>query len=98
MMNLRLTTQITLLLFLGVMVAPLFSSFHNQYASHIDRAQVQHLESHTRKDKKKIQYLGYLPPPVMVVLRTFFLDNPAYENLPRTSYSGVIVSCRAPPA
>jgi hypothetical protein len=85
-------------MFLGVMVAPLFTSYHNQYANHIDQAQVQHLESHTRKDKKHFQYFGFLPPPAKVVLRIFSFNNPEYLNPLNTCSSGVIVSCRAPPA
>jgi hypothetical protein len=96
-MNLRLVTYITVVLFLGVMVAPLFSSDHNRFASHIDKAQVQHLESHTRKDKKHLQYPGILPTASLVVVRNFTFNNLAYEN-PLISYSsGVIVSSRAPP-
>ncbi len=97
-MNLRLTSHIVVMMFLGVMVTPLFTSYHNPYAGHIDQAQVQHLESHTRKDKKHIQYLGFLPPPAKVILRTFSFNNSDYVYPLQTCSSGVIISCRAPPA
>jgi hypothetical protein len=97
-MKLRLTAHLTGILFLGVIVSPLFSSFHNQYSSHIDKAQVQHLESHIRKVKKHLLYLGILSPPLRIAFWTSRFNNHLFENQP-PAYSPVVnVSCRAPPA
>jgi len=97
-MKLRLATHLTVLLFLGVMFAPIFSSFHNPHARHIDQSQAQHLESHSRKDKKHFQHLGFLSPSPEIAFRTFSFINPPYENSPPACSPAVIVSCRAPPA
>jgi hypothetical protein len=97
-MKIRLIAHLTVLVFLGVMVSPIFSSFHNPYSRHIDQTQAQHLESHTRKDKKHFQYLGFLSTPPEIAFRTFYFFNPSYENSPPACSSAVIVSCRAPPA
>jgi hypothetical protein len=97
-MKLRLTSHIVVMMFLGVMVTPLLSSYHNPHARHIDQAQVQHLESHTQKVKNLIQHPGLLSPPAKVILRTFSFNISDYVYPLQDCSSGVIVSCRAPPA
>jgi hypothetical protein len=96
-MRLRLAAYLTGILFLCVLVFPLFSSYHNPRASHIDMAQGLYQISHDKKHKKYIQYLGVFSPPLRLVSRASTLTNPVYENSITTHAAAVSKSCRAPP-
>ena len=97
-MRLRLGAYLTGIVFLGVLVIPFFSSYHNPRPRHIDKAQILQLESTTRKDKKHLQYLGVLSPPPRIAFRIFTVSTPQYKNSITPIAPAASASCRAPPA
>lgn len=96
-MRLRLAAYLSGILFLCVLVFPLFSSYHNPRASHIDMAQGQYQTSHDKKQKKQMQYLGFFSPPPRIAFRIIATSAPEYDNSGTAHSAGVIQSCRAPP-
>lgn len=96
-MRLRLAAYLTGILFLCMLVFPLFSPYHNPRACHIDMAQGQCQASHNKKYKKYIQDMGFFPPPPALVSRAYTRSNPVYGNANTTQAAAVSISCRAPP-
>ena len=96
-MKLRNGAYLTGILFLCMLVLPLFSSYHNPRANHIDMAQGQCQASHNKKYKKYIQYLGFFSPLPGLVSRAYTQSNAVYPHSLTTHAFAVSISCRAPP-
>jgi hypothetical protein len=96
-MRLRLAASITGTLFLCVLGFPLLSSYHNPHASHIDMAQGLYQTSHDKKYKKFSQFPGFHPTPPQILVRTFIITTPEFDNSCSTQAAAIILSCRAPP-